>query len=170
MNAMNIKNMESTTLSAINKLVELEMPFAAATLCYVMVERCLKLYLLQKRNNLAKNDIDISAKVGSNKLRFKDHANADESTFVDKFLNTIQLGGLEIVFRIQAQGIKDARNKLIHSGFYLDQEKNMSSEDRQSRNWHHYEIAAKHLSYCSNNCFKNPINFNETSKLLKFES
>lgn len=162
--------MESTTLLAINKLVELEMPFAAATLCYIMLERCLKLYLLQKRNKLTKNDIDICAKVGSNKLKFKDYANKDETTFVGEFLNTIQLGGLEIVFHIQNQGIKDARNNLIHSGFYLDQEKDMTFGNRQCQNWNHYEIAVKHLSYCSNNCFKTPVNFNKKSKQLKFES
>lgn len=167
---MNIKTLESPTLLAINKLTELKMPFAAATLCYVMIERCLKLYLLQNCNTLTMSDIDICAKVGSKNLRFKDYANKDEATFVNDFLNTIQLGGLEIVFRIQPRCIKDARNKLIHSGFYLGQEKNLSFYDRQSQNWCHYKIAAEHLSYCSKNCFKSPITYNETLKLLKFES
>ena len=167
---MNIKSIESTTLSAINKLVNYKMPFVAATLCYVMLERCLKLYLLHNRHTLTASDIDICAKVGSDKLRFKDYSNEDEAKFVDEFLNTLQLGGLEIVFRIQVQGVKDSRNKLIHSGFYLSSEKDLAFEDRQNQNWIYYETAAKQLSHCSKSCFGTPIVFDEATKLLNFES
>lgn len=168
---MNIKEMESTTLSAINKLTELEFPFAAAILCYVMVERCLKLYLLQNRNTLTASDIDICVGVGKGRtLRFRDYASNDEPAFVGNFLNEIQLGGLEIIFRIQNQGIANDRNELIHSGFYLDIEKNMSFDNRQEQNWNHYITAAKHLHFCSTNCFYIPISFDESSKILTFES
>lgn len=167
---MNIKDMESTTLSAINKLTDLKMPFAAAILCYVMIERCLKLYLLQNRNTLTASDIDICARVGRGKsLRFKDYA-SNEVAFVNDFLNEIQLGGLEIIYRIQTEGIAYDRNKLIHSGVYLDIEKNMAFDDRQEQNWKHYITAAKHLYVCSTTCFNIPIIFDESSKILRFES
>ena len=163
--------MESTTLSAINRLTELEMPFAAAILCYVMIERCLKLYLLQNRITLTASDIDICARVGRERtLRFKDYASNDEPEFVENFLNEIQLGGLEIIYRIQNHGIASDRNKLIHSGFYIELEKNMSFDDRQEQNWNHYITAAKHLHVCSTTCFNIPINFDESSKILKFET
>lgn len=167
---MNIQEMESSTLSAINKLAGLEMPFAGAALCYVMIERCLKLYLLESRKSLTASNIDICAKVGINKIRFKDYASKDEASFVGEFLNTLQLGGLEIVYRIQSQGIADARNELVHSEFYISQQRDLSSDERQKQNWDHYKIAARHLSYSSKKCFKHPINFDETTRLLKFES
>jgi hypothetical protein len=166
---MEIKALESTTLSAINQLTQLDLPFAAATLCYVMIERCLKLYLLKNRITLAASEIDTCARVGRERtLRFEDHRNDDERDFVNGFLNEIQLGSLEIVFRIQNRRITVDRNRLIHSGFYLSVEKDMTSGDRQNRNWQHYATAARHLQFCSTNCFKVPIMFDEPSRQLSF--
>jgi hypothetical protein len=166
---MNIKDMESNTLSAINNLTKLELPFAAAVLCYVMTERCLKLYLLQNRITLTASEIDTCARVGRGRnLRFEDHRNDNETDFINNFLNEIQLGGLEIVFRVQNRSIAVDRNKLIHSGFYLSSEKDMNSCDRQNQNWHHYTTAARHLQFCSTNYFKVPIVFDEPSRQLNF--
>lgn len=165
---MKIKNLESTSLSAINKLVEFEMPFAAASLCYVMIERCLKLNLIQNRKKLTQKEVDICAKTGKSKLRFKDFAQKDDSIFINEYINTIPLGGLEIIFRIQKNKIKDSRNKLIHSGFYIESEKNLPYEKRNDENWKHYRIAKEHLIYCSENCFNMPII--ENSKLIEFKS
>lgn len=65
---------------------------------------------------------------------------------MDEFLNTLQLRGLEVVFRIQTYGIKDDRNKFLPSGFYLLGERDMSATERQMENWRHYDTAASHLS------------------------
>ena len=166
---MEIKALESTTLSAINQLAQLDLPFAAATLCYVMIERCLKLYLLKNRITLAAPEIDTCAWVGrGRKVRFEDHRYDDEIDFVNGFLNEIPLGSLEIIFRVQNRRITVDRNRLIHSGFYLSLEKDMTSWDRQKRNWHHYATAARHLQFCSTNCFKVPITFDEPSGQLSF--
>lgn len=166
---MNIRESESSTLSAINKLVKFELPFAGAALCYVMIERCLKLYLLNNRQSLTPSEIDVCAKVGYKRLRFKDYANKTDAEFINGFLNTLQLGGLEIVYRIQYK-IRDDRNNLLHSGFYLADQKCKSASERQKENWGYFDTAASHLSRSSRECFKQPIKFESGIRYLQFES
>lgn len=162
---------EQYTIKAISRLVKEEMPFAAAALCYVLIERCLKLHLLKNRKTLGSTEIDIDAKVGDKKdLRFRDFATRPDSEFVESYLNNIPLGGLEIVYRIQSRNVRDARNRLLHSGFYLSDQREAPFAERQAQNWAHYETAAHHLEYCGRSCIGEAIEYDTATKELRFTS
>jgi hypothetical protein len=167
---VSIKNMiresEKNTLEAINDLVRNEKPFVAGMLSYVMIERCLKIYLIENRSTITESQIDFDAKVGKEKLSFRQFQKSTHDDFMLKYIMTLTLGALEIIFRIQNNKIAERRNELVHSGIYIICQSQDSENERQNDNVKELEYSIDKLIYVSENCFKEPIVRNVNGELV----
>jgi hypothetical protein len=120
-------SLEANSLSAIARLEE-GFPYAATLLVYVVLERCLKLYLLENRTILTHPRIDPFVPIGKKHRRFQDFKNQDDSRFIRDFLLHCTLGSLECIYRVPHHRYSTHRNKVFHSDFYISDQ--LRKEDR----------------------------------------
>src|SRR5262245_56643215 len=104
---------EGSSLRAISKLEQADLPYAATLLVYVVLERCLKFYMLENRKDW---EIFKIRKPYSGKKC--DFYVCDYGLFIKNFL-TKQNCTLENLEKDYEKGTKyaDHRNKVFHSNF-----------------------------------------------------
>jgi len=158
---------EAHSLRAIGKL-EAEFPYAATLLVYAVLERCLKLHLLQHRKTLIKMEVELETKVGRNKQKLIDFRNLDDASFIQQFLVNCTLGALEIIYKVQNKKYSDFRNKVFHSELYLNSQLRSEYQVRDRENRENLKIAKGHLVEASEMYFKKRVV--ELNGSLQFES
>lgn len=158
---------EAHSLKAIGKL-EGEFPYAATLLVYAVLERCLKLHLLQYRNTLTQNEVDLEGKVGRKKQKLSDFRNLDDVSFIRQFLVNCTLGAIEIIYRVPNRKYSNFRNKVFHSELYFDDQLTSNYQSRDKANRKYLKTAKKHLVEASELYFQRKII--ESNGSLQFES
>ena len=162
-------SVEAKSLSAIARLESEDFPYAATLLVYVVLERCLKLYMLEKRRILTHRDIDTSIPVGTARLRFKDFKNHDDSRFIREFLLRCSLGKLELIYRVPHHRYSSYRNKVFHSNFYISDQLGKDDQVRNRANRQYLRTARAHLIEASERYFHRPI-ISSSNGLLRFQT
>lgn len=160
---------EKHSLEAISQL-ESEFPYAATLLVYVVLERCLKLYLFQNRKVLSseKLDLDVEVKLVGKKAKFNDFRDHDDAAFRDKFLLECPLGSLEKIFKIQDRKYSSSRNNVFHSNLYISDQITSDESTRDAENRKYLKTAKEHLIEASTLYFHQKII--ESNGRLQFES
>lgn len=157
---------EAHSLKAVGKL-EAEFPYAATLLVYAVLERCLKLHLLQNRKTLTSAEVELEREVGRNKQKLIDFQNLDDAPFVQRFLVNCTLGALEIIYKVPNKKYSDFRNKVFHSELYLNTQLRSEYQIRDRENRENLKIAKGHLVEASEMYFKERIV--ELNGSLQFE-
>jgi hypothetical protein len=157
---------EVHSLKAISEL-ESEFPYAGTLLIYVVLERCLKLHLLENRKTLTDADVNLEYKVrGKRKLsKFRD---LDDNAFIREFLVHCTLGNLEGIYKIQDKRYSASRNKVFHSDLFLRAQREHDFKSRDEENRKYLKTAKDHLIEASERYFRQKIT--ESNGLLEFES
>jgi hypothetical protein len=157
---------EKSSLDAVNVIAR-EFPYAATLLIYALLERCLKLYLLENRKTLTDEEVDCQKRVGLQaKRKLADYHDCDEDSFIKDFLMNCTLRSVERIFRVPEHKYSKDRNDLVHSNLYMTQQREMAPEQRTKENLDYLRIAKKNLVEASICYFKQPII--ESDSLLKF--
>jgi len=164
---------EVDSLKAISKLYE-DFPYAATLLIYTVLERCLKLHLLEKRETLTNAEVDLDYKVSpkkNQKLSLKD-ANArgfSRDDFIEKFLRHCNLGNLGRIYRVcPCDKYSKPRNGVIHSNLFLSDQLSSNRKSRDERNREYRNEAKAHLIEASERYFRDKI-ITESDGSLRFE-
>jgi hypothetical protein len=158
---------EVRSLEAIKEL-EQEFPYAATLLIYVVIERCLKLYLLENRQNLTDAEVDLERCVGRKRQRLSDVRGLNDKSFIDNFLVNCPLGALETIYRIPGGRYSHSRNGVFHSDLFLRHQVGSDDTSRNKANQEHLKEAKKHLIEASERYFHQKIT--DSNGLLQFES
>ena len=158
---------EKHTLDAINQLKD-EFPYAATLLIYVMLERCLKLYLLQNRKSLTAKEVDLYNKVGRKNQQLWQCRNLDDAAFIEEFLVHCSLGSLEIIYKVPSKKYSNSRNQVLHSELYLGEQRGVENQSRERANRQYFQTAKEQLIHASERYFHHRII--ESQGLLQFES
>ncbi len=149
--------LEANSLETIGCLEE-KYPYAATLLVYVVLERCLKLYLLKQRKEFSKEDatrMNLDTQVNKHKLG--DFEKCDDACFIDLFLTKCTLGNLEQLFGIPDKRYSDHRNKVFHSNLYLKDQLGEDSDYCDEENRQYIEKAKEHLIEASKEYFRQEI-------------
>lgn len=132
---------EEETIKAINDL-KANYPYAAAMLCYVVIERQLKEYILKHRND---EDREVTLFNGK-KVKLKDYVNKSNQEFIGEVLTKLTLSQTEKSLDIStSEGAAKDRDDLMHSNLYILAEKQLSDAERHDKNKEHFERAKPHL-------------------------
>lgn len=158
---------EEHSLRAIGKL-ESEYPYAATLLVYVVLERCLKLHLLQNRKSLTDKDVELCKPVGRKNHRLADFRDYDDCSFIKEFLLNCSLGALEIIYRVPGKKYSDLRNRVFHSDLYITEQRGKDYQSRDAANRQHLQTAKEDLIEASERYFHRPII--SSNGLLQFQS
>ena len=168
LNSFYMLTVEVHSLKAISSL-ESEFPYAATLLIYVVLERCLKLHLLQNRKTLTEFEVALNEPVGSNKtLKLVDFKNHNDADFVEQFLIKCTLGALEIIYKVSGRKYSTQRNKVFHSNFYVTDQLGQDYASRDAANRQYLQIAKEHLIEASGIYFHQRIIV--SNGVLQFES
>ena len=149
-------SLEARSLEAVGKL-EAEFPYAATLLVYVVLERCLKLHLLQSRHTLTEKDVELAKPVGRKSQKVVDFKNLDDACFIRQFLENCTLGALEIIYRVPERKYSDHRNKVFHSDLYMKDQLGKDDKSREAMNRQYLETAKMHLIEASELYFRRRI-------------
>jgi hypothetical protein len=149
---------EQNTLNAISTIQE-NFPAAATFLTYALLERCLKLYLLENYKNTTLN-LDCDLKVGKkhkNTKALNDFQTSDGRTFINEFLNKCTLGTLEKIYSMPDKRYSDHRNTFFHSQVYITAQMGQTYDFRHLDNKRHLAKAKKNLIEASKIYFHHQI-------------
>jgi hypothetical protein len=160
---------EVNSLKAISEL-EREFPYAATLLIYVILERCLKLYLLENRATLREPEVNLECEAGPKKKKKKlsEAVRFDEDTFIKRFLMHCSLGNLECIYNIPDNKYSRFRNKIFHSNLFLQDQRRRDEQSRGTENRKYLKAAKEHLIEASELYFHQKIT--ESNGLLRFEN
>lgn len=137
-------SLEARSLEAVGKL-EAEFPYAATLLVYVVLERCLKLRLLESRHTLTEKDVELDKPVGRKSQKLRDFKDLEDSSFIREFLENCTLGALEIIYRVPKRKYSDHRNEVFHSDLYMKEQLGKDEKSREERNRQYLQTAKEHL-------------------------
>ena len=133
---------EKSSLQAISKLEHSRLPYAATLLVYVVLERCLKLHIVETHRNW-------------------------EPRKIKHYLEKATLVDLERVCNvIPVERYSEHRNKVFHSNLYIAQDEE-NEQRREDANWEMLATAKGHLIEASRCYFHHPIT--EIDGKLRFE-
>lgn len=156
---------EEHSLKAINEL-QATFPYAATLLIYAVLERCLKLHLLESRKTLTNAEVNLEFKVGEQKSN--DARALDNDAFIREFLLQCTLGTLEAIYKIPNRRYSASRNKVFHSDLFLRDQLRSDYTSRDKENRGYLETAKAHLIEASERYFRQKIT--ESNGFLEFES
>lgn len=156
-------HIEESTLKAINVLSG-KYPYAASLLCFVLIERELKDFLI--RNRRSKPYVDSCVCVRGKCLRVGDYVEDSDEQFVRKFILKVSLGRMEELLGITKNKPSELRNDLMHSNRYIKSERMLVHNRRRKINLQKFDKAKKLLIQT----FKKYSDFDivRKSKELKF--
>src|SRR2546425_9067090 len=113
---------EQKSLTAIKTLEDKNLPYAATLLVYVLLERHLKLHLLEIRNSLTNEQVEtLPPKVSQSTAARLELKNLDEDSFVLQVLKKCALGTLEEVYGVSCHKYSTHRNDIFHSNLFISQ-------------------------------------------------
>jgi hypothetical protein len=160
---------EEESLKAINKLQE-DFPYAATLLIYTVLERCLKLHLLQKRTTLTDAEVNLDFKIlrgaGPCLRKARDF---DDATFIGEFLVNCSLGTLEHIYEmVPRKKYSEPRNHVFHSNlFFLSDQHSRDYPSRDEENLKYLQDAKAHLIEASKLYFRQEITESNGSLAFK---
>lgn len=135
---------ETSSLLAINELRD-DYPYAASLLVYTVLERCLKIYLMENRNNEEmRRRIDLEIRVKGSRLSEQLQKHLDDEQFVNDVLMHCTLRKLEKIYKI-GQCFSTHRNHIVHSNLYLSEQRSDSDDMRMQKNKGYLENAIRDL-------------------------
>ena len=137
---------DKSTIRAIDRLRE-EYPYAAALLCYTVVERVLKTRLIQEWESPELMMVHLPGKSTlreNSGKRLKELTCPNRDDFFDSVVRKLTLGDLEAMFPNHARNIAKDRNDLVHSNLYLRDEVGTDTTNTDRKR---YEMALEHLRY-----------------------
>ncbi len=137
---------DESTIEAIDRLRG-EYPYAAALLCYTVVERVLKARLIQESQSPETSAITLPKKSKLGKYSGKrldefDRLNRDD--FFKSVVRRLSLGDLEAMLPGHEREIAVDRNDLVHSNLYL---RSQVGTDTTTADRERYKNALEHLRY-----------------------
>lgn len=159
---------EASSIGAIDQLRS-SFPYAAALLCYVVVERVLKSYVLKRRGDAKYADTKLPRKKmldshGGKTLREVSELTSEQ--FLDRILTRLTLGEVEqLLARPEGDKSAHGRNEAMHSNLYLTSEVRLSRDERSAKNEARYEPALNHLKRALD-CYANWSLVERDGKLL----
>jgi hypothetical protein len=157
---------ERHSLRAINKL-QRKFPYAATLLTYTVLERCLKLYLLEKRKTLTEPQFNL--KVTANKMTLKEACARGDKELIE-FLTDCTLSKLEQIYKMDPyckDNYSTCRNNVIHSNLFLSQQLGSDHPSREKQNRGYLKKAKRHLIEGSKQYFRQEIT--ESNGSLRFK-
>jgi hypothetical protein len=139
-------SLEARSLEPIGKL-EAEFPYAATLPVYVVLERCLKLHLLEDRKTLAPDEVALDKPVGRgrNKQKLIDVRDLGDASFIRRFLVTLTLHDVEGIYKIPDGKYSKQGNKVFHSDLYLTDQLESDDASRGAANRKYLATAKEHL-------------------------
>jgi hypothetical protein len=158
---------EEESLKAINKL-QADFPYAATLLIYTVLERCLKLHLLEKRKSLTDTEVNLKCKTPyGQKFSLSEARHYDDADFIRLFLVNCPLGTLEHIYKVLDRRYSDARNDVFHSNLFLSDQLSSKYTSRNEENRKYLTKAKAHLIEASKLYFSQEIA--ESNGALRFE-
>jgi hypothetical protein len=157
---------ERHSLKAINRL-QRKFPYAATLLTYTVLERCLKLHLLEKRKTLTEPQFNL--KVTANEMTLKEACARGDKELIE-FLTDCTLSKLEQIYWMdphRKDKYSTCRNDVIHSNLFLRHQLGSDHPSRDKQNRDYLEIAKAHLIEASKLYFRQKIT--ESNGSLQFE-
>jgi len=140
---------DESTIAAIDRLRG-KYPYAAALLCYTVVERVLKARLIQGWESPEIRTVRLPNKrtLGEHSgKRLEELTCPDSDDFFDSVVRKLTLGDLEAMFPDHARNIAKDRNDLVHSNLYLRDEVGTDTTNADRKR---YDMAFEHLQYAIN--------------------
>ena len=141
-----MENDQINAINAIKKLYELDYPYAASLLIYTIIERILKIYIIQhkKDSNLINHKFE--------KNKFKEISNfimLNDDDFFSKFIlkQNITLGDIPHIINNLNKNFSKSRNDIVHSNIYLLSDYKKNKEDQKKINNDNYLQAIKDLDF-----------------------
>src|SRR5215813_843104 len=132
---------EENSLQAISHLERFQFPYAATLLIYVVLERCLRLHLVETNPSW-------------------------EPRRIKYYLEKATLRRLEKACNIPDRRYSKHRNKVFHSNLYIQQNE-ADEQRREDANWDMLATAKSHLIEASRCYFHHPIT--EREGVLRFD-
>ena len=140
------------TLEAMNRLEE-KYPYAATMLVYLVLERLLKLHLMQYRKALTDKEVEFDKNLGRKGRTLRNAKDLDDRSFIQSFLVHLTLYHLETLFKIPAKRYSKDRNDVFHSNLYLSNQLESDYQSRDAENRTYLNKAKGHLVEASGLCF-----------------
>lgn len=107
------------SLTAINELRG-KYPYAASLLIYIVLERCLKIYLMGNRNeSKVQSTLELTTRINKKQLSYLIKNITNDDNFLNDVLMHCTLGKLEEIFKIRDKPFSTNRNNIVHSNLYL---------------------------------------------------
>jgi len=141
---------EKNSLEAISSLEQSDFPYAATLLVYVVLERCLKLHMLENRKN---RDIFKLENQRSDHRKYVDCS--DPELFIARVLTNLTLGELEQSYGKNTRYFR-CRDEVFHANFHLT-EQTKDAQERHRSNLQHLSTAKDNLRDASRRLFAHPI-------------
>jgi hypothetical protein len=159
---------ERHSLRAINKL-QRKFPYAATLLTYAVLERCLKLHLLKKRETLTDAQVNLKCKTTyGQRLSLSDVRGLDDDAFIEKFLTVCTLFDLGQIYKVDPHHkYSSSRNDVIHSNLFLRHQLGSHHPSREKQNRAYLKKAKAHLIEASKLYFHQEIT--ESNGSLRFK-
>jgi hypothetical protein len=159
---------EEESLKAISKL-QAAFSYAATLLIYTVLERCLKLHLLQKRKTLTDAEVNRKYKPRRGKFSLSDAYAFKRDAFIEKFLRRSDLLDLgEIYWVDPARKYSKPRNDVFHSNLFFSDQLRGGKASRDKKNRKYLNEAKAHLIEASEKYFRDKI-ITELDGSLRFE-
>ena len=157
---------ERHSLKAINRL-QVDFPYAATLLIYTVLERWLKLYLLQERKTLTEVNCEYKTHRGKGPSLNDSHG-FNHADFIKKFLSRSDLFDLGEIYKVRPRNkYSKPRNDVFHSNLFLSDELSSGKTSRDEKNRKYLQDAKAHLIEASRLYFRQEIT--ESNGSLRFK-
>ncbi|NPV01753.1 MAG: hypothetical protein HPY53_10275 [Brevinematales bacterium] len=156
---------EKKTIDAINSL-SVGFPYASTMLIYLLIERLLKVYIIQNRRDKSKFNL------GTYCEKCEIFCIENDEEFFNRFkMDKKCLGEIEKFLpkeckKYDTDRISKKRNSILHSNFYLKNDFNQSDEKRKEINRENFIVALDDLKYILENYSPLKIKLEETRIIL----